>query len=233
MTEKLYYTDAYMKEFDATVVSADGEKIVLDKTAFYPTGGGQLHDTGVLIADKEYVVVDVIKEGDAIVHILSEHGPALGTKVRGRIDWDRRYQHMRMHTSAHTFSQAIFRATGALCTGNQLAADQSRMDFSEPITKEQFVAFAEQANEMLAHDLPVTAKLLSKKEAKEIPGAFRLTGKDAPDFDQLRIVSIGDYDVEADGGTHVKSTKEVGKMFITKFENKGSKRKRIYWALDS
>ncbi len=186
--------------------------------------------TGIIKADKDYKVIEVRKQDGEILHTVDAEGLQLGP-VSCVIDWERRYKLMRMHTSAHVLSQIIFNATDALCSGNELGVEKSRMDFSVPITKEQFLGFVEEANKIIDQDLPISWKFVPKEEAIKMGEAFRLMGKSHPDLDVLRMVSIGDFDIQADGGTHVKSTKLVGHLQLLKFENKGSKRKRIYWEL--
>ncbi|MBI4143987.1 alanyl-tRNA editing protein [Candidatus Woesearchaeota archaeon] len=231
MTEALYLKDSYLKEFEATVIKVEGKLIVLNQTAFYPTSGGQPHDTGIIIADKEYRVVDVRKKEGDIVHYVDSDGLKEGIKIKGVIDWERRYKHMRMHTSAHVISKVIYDAIGALCSGNEISQDETRMDFSVPISREQFEVFAKSANDVLAKDLLLKAQFLPREEAMKIPEVCRLFGTTVPNIPVLRILSIGDFDTEADGGTHVKSTKEVGQIVISGYENKGKERKRIYWKL--
>ncbi|MAF34481.1 alanyl-tRNA editing protein AlaX [Candidatus Woesearchaeota archaeon] len=230
MTKALYLDDAYLKEFNANITKVEGTSVWMDETAFYPTSGGQPNDTGTIKADKEYKVVNVIKQDGDIVHIVDQEGLQPGP-AECTIDWERRYKLMRMHTSAHVLSQTIFKATDALCSGNELGEEKSRMDFSVPITKDQFQGFVEEANKIIDQDLPITWKFMPKEEAMKLGEAFRLMGKNHPNLDVLRMVSIGDFDIQADGGTHVKSTKLVGHLGLIKFENKGAQRKRIYWEL--
>lgn len=228
MVKALYLDDSYLQTFTAQITKVEGENVWLNKTAFYPTSGGQPHDTGTI---NDCEVVEVKKQEGDIVHTIRGE---LKQKqnVSCVINWERRYALMRMHTSAHILSKIIFNATKALCSGNELGEEKSRMDFSEPITKEQCLEFVEQANKIIAKDLPVTHQFMPKEKAMSISDAFRLFGKSHPTLDVLRMVRIGDFDIQADGGTHVRSTKEVGMIRLLKFENKGSKRKRVYWALE-
>ncbi|MDD9953530.1 MAG: alanyl-tRNA editing protein AlaXM [Candidatus Woesearchaeota archaeon] len=235
MPRALYLEDSYLKEFDAEVVSVKDEKfVVLDNTGFYPTSGGQPFDTGKMICDgKEYPVVFVGKFDGAISHQVEGAGLKAGDKVHCVIDWDRRYKLMRMHTAAHIFMQVLHNDCGALGTGNELGVDESRIDFSlDNYDPEQMQAYIAHANEVIAQDLPVSVDFKTREEAMQIPGITKLA-KGLPEHIQdVRIVSIGDFDVQADGGTHVHSTKEVGKIVFVKAKNKGKGRKRAYFRVD-
>ena len=231
MTKKLFWDDMYAKEFTAKVDWVDGNRVVLDQTAFNPHGGGLLGDTGSLDDTK---VVDTVKgDGEAIVHILdSPANFAVGSNVHGTLDWDRRYKIMRMHTSAHLLSSIFNKQTGALITGNQIEPDKSRIDFSlENFDRERMLACCNQANEAIVKNPPVKTYFLKREDALKIPGIIKLATAAPPNVQELRIVEIDGYDVQADGGVHVKSLGEIGKIEPMKFENKGKSNRRLYFTI--
>lgn len=235
MTKLLYLDDAYLTECDATITDVLPNGVVLDQSVFYCQGGGQVGDTGSLtINGTNYPVTDTKKENGLHVHLIaSTQGLEKGMKVHGIIDWEKRYNLMRMHTSAHVLAGVIFNETGKLITGNQLGPDQSRMDFEvESFTPEFLQMIEKKTNDVLAQNLDITVKYLPKEEALQIPSLFRLKDVLPKNLEIFRIVSIGTFDVQADGGTHPHNTKEVGKIKIGKTENKGAQNRRMYWALD-
>ena len=232
MTTALFLDDSYLKECEATVKSVDGNKLVLDKTIFYATSGGQPNDIGVLAKDsKSYKVTNVSKVGEEIIH-EAEPGLKLGDKVTCKIDWERRYKLMRSHTAAHTLAAAINKETNALITGGELNVDKCKMDFDlENFNPEQIKNFIEKANAALVKNYDVKTYYLSREEFEKDPSLVKLA-KGFPDYiKKVRIVAIGSYDIQADGGTHVKNTKEVGKIELIKCENKGKSRRRVYYAV--
>ena len=234
MKEALYMNDSYLKEFKAVVENLkDGKYVILDKTSFYPKGGGQPNDTGVLIKnDEEYPVVFVGKFEGRISHEVSKEGLREGDKVIGRIDWERRHKLMRMHTTAHLLSAIVHNKTGALITGSDLDVDKSRIDFSlENFDRSQIDEFLKMANSIVQKDLQVKVSFMKRDEAMKIPGMVKLAGAMPPNVDELRIVEIEGVDRQADGGTHVKSIKEIGEIEIIKVENKGKSNRRIYYTL--
>jgi Ser-tRNA(Ala) deacylase AlaX len=231
MTRKLFWEDAYAKEFDATVSSVEGNQVVLDQTAFNPRGGGLLGDIGTLNGVK---VLDTIKAGgDSIAHVLETAGSlVVGNSVHGVLDWNRRHRIMRMHTSAHLLSAIFHKETGALITGNQIEPDKSRIDFSlDDFDREKMLVYCSQANEAIAKDPPVKTYFMRREEALKIPGITKLASVMPPDVRDLRIVEIEGYDLQADGGVHVKNLGEVGKIEPLKFENKGKSNRRMYFTI--
>lgn len=228
MTELLYLKDSYQKECEA-----NENKIVLDKTIFYPSSGGQPSDTGIIKADKEYKVINVKKEQGKIIHELDSPGLKPGDKAHCKIDWERRYKLMRSHTAAHLLSVAFYSETGALVTGNQLDLEKSRFDFElENFDREMMENCVNKANELIKKEMEIKAYELPREEAMKIPGVIKLANALPPSIAILRIIQIGDIDRQADGGTHVKNTKEVGTIKILNFENKGKGRKRVYFSLE-
>jgi len=234
MAKALYMDDAYLKEFEATITSVkDGRYIVLDKTAFYPNGGGQPHDTGTLLRDGEtFRVVFTGKFSGDISHEVDKAGLKQGDKVQGIIDWDRRYALMRYHTAAHILSGVFNKEAGALITGNQLDIAKGRIDFSlEEFDREKMAAYFEMAQAIAEKDLPIKVYYMDREEALHIPEMVKLAGVLPPAVKQLRIVDIEGFDRQADGGTHVRSTREIGKIVFTKAENKGKNNRRVYYTL--
>ncbi|MEK6957410.1 MAG: alanyl-tRNA editing protein [archaeon] len=236
MTQKIYLDDSYSKECDATVLKVtDGKFVVLDKTIFYPQGGGQPSDTGKITFSnaKEYEMVFAKQFPEEISHEVSEHGLKEGDKVKCILDWEKRYRYMRMHTSAHILAAVINREIGALITGNQLGEEESRMDFNVPeFDRELLKTFEHKANEAIQKSLEITLAYEEREKALQRPELFRLKDVLPKNIPTLRIVSIGTLDVQADGGTHVHNTKEIGKLKITGFKNKGAENRRIYWKLE-
>lgn len=233
MTELLYMVDCYLKEFEAVVTKVDGKFIVLDKTAFYPQGGGQPADTGRLIKDnEEFNVVFAKKIGADVSHEVDREGLKQGDKVKGVLDWDRRYLLMRNHTAAHILCEVIHKETGALITGNQLNTEKSRIDFSlENFDRKALHSYAEKANEIVNKDLPIKIYTMPRDEAFNLPAITKLANVLPPAVKELRIVEIEGFDIQADGGTHVKSTKEIGEIEIIDAENKGKNNRRLYYRL--
>jgi misacylated tRNA(Ala) deacylase len=234
MTQALYLDDSYVKECDATVVSVKDEKyVVLNQTIFYPKGGGQPWDTGKMIRGNEvYNVVYVGKFSGETSHEVDHVGLREGDKVHCTLDWDRRYKLMRSHTSAHVFASLLCTGTGALVTGNQLEEDKIRFDFSlEKFEPEILTRYIDKANELFRKDIPVKWYELPREEALKIPGVIKMAEAFPPEIPRLRIVEVVGVDKQADGGTHVRSLKEVGQIEALKTENKGKNNRRVYFAL--
>ena len=207
MENALYMKDSYLKEFEAVVESVKDYKfVVLDRSAFYPSGGGQPHDTGIIICNgEEYPVVYVGKFSGKISHEVAKPGLKEGYKVVGRIDWDRRYKLMRMHTAAHIIDAVLYNEAGALCTGNQINVDKTRIDFSlDVLDRDKIQQYIDIANEWVKKAVDVKIYSLPREEALKIPGIVKLAGAMPPDVTELRIVEIPGIDMQADGGTQVK-----------------------------
>ncbi|MDK2371872.1 MAG: alanyl-tRNA editing protein AlaXM [Candidatus Korarchaeota archaeon] len=234
MTELLYMDDSYLKEFEAEVVEVSGDRVVLDRTAFYPVGGGLPSDTGVLLkGSEEYRVEEVRKEGGKVWHIVPGHSLSPGDGVRGVIDWDRRYRVMRMHTALHALIAVMNQKFGVLVTGNKVAPDRSRVDVNlEKPDRELVEKVIAETNEELAKGLPVKIYYLPREEAMKIPGIVKLARALPPSVQKLRIVEIEGLDIQADGGPHVSNTKEVGRIVFLRLENKGKNNRRIHFTLE-
>lgn len=230
----LYMEDSYLKEFKTKVKSVkDGKFIVLEQTAFYPNGGGQLHDTGILKkGEEEFKVIFVGKFSGEISHEVDHEGLQPGDEVTGIIDWDRRYKLMRMHSAAHVMSAVLYKETGALITGNQLNLDQTRIDFNlENFDREKLIETVNKANEVIKQNLPITVKFMPRKEVEADPSLQKLHKGLPQGIQTFRIVEIQSFDIQADGGTHVKNTSEIGELEFLKAENKGAQRRRVYFTL--
>ena len=235
-TELLYASDAYLRSFDATVssITADGA-VILDQTAFYPTGGGQPHDLGTLTWDGGSAqVVEVRKLGAEVIHRLEGQAPPVGTRVHGEVDWDRRYALMRHHTALHSMSGVIYQLFGATVTGGQMYPDRARMDFLLPdLSSERLRRIEERTNELLEEGHPVSIRFLPREEAFQIPDLIRTKANLLPEgIEIIRVVNIEGVDQQADGGTHVANTREVGRVRITGSENKGKGNKRLEIVLE-
>jgi Ser-tRNA(Ala) deacylase AlaX len=235
MTKALFLVDSYLKESKATVISVkNGKYVILDQTIFYPKGGGQPHDTGKLIKGNDvYNVVYVGKFSGEISHEVDHAGLQAGDEVCCVLNWDRRYKLMRSHTAAHLFASLLNQGTGALTTGNQLEEDHVRFDFSlAKFDRELLEEYIAEANKLFGTDVPVKWYELPKEEALKIPGVVKMAKAFPPDLPFLRIVEIVGYDRQADGGTHVRNLREVGKIVLIKTENKGKSNRRVYFKLN-
>ncbi len=229
-TEDLSARDAYARETEATVVAVTDEGVVLDRTVFYPRGGGQPGDTGTLSWDGgEVGVSDTVKRSGAHLHEVAGDPPPPGTTVTARLDWDRRYTLMRTHTALHVLSAIIYREFGAQVTGGNMTPGGARMDFELDAISNEFGDQVEQRlNEALGGDHPVTIEFVPRAEALQDPELIRTKVNLLPEFvDPIRVVDIAGLDRQADGGTHVSNTQEVGPVVVTKTESKGKANKRI------
>lgn len=239
MTELLYHSDSYLKEFEATITKSDRElnAVTLDRTAFYPGGGGQVPDTGIIHSGGISCNLMRAKHSpDGILHIL-EPGqtlPVYGAKVTGVIDWERRYRVMRTHTAMHILCGVIFRDFGAHVTGGDMEPLKGRMDFEfESMTSELVGVINAAINKEVQAAREVRAKVLPREEAFRIPDLIRTKINLLPDgITEVRTIEIVGLDLQADGGTHVKNTSEVGVMHVTDYKSKGKINKRIYIELD-
>ena len=230
MTEKLYWQDAYIREFEGKIQSIEGNKVRLDKTAFYPRGGGLVSDTGIMGGAR---VTEVLKDREEIFH-LCEGQPTfqVGGIVSCTLDWERRFRIMRMHTTAHLLSAIVNRETGALITGNQIDWRESRIDLNlDNFDKDKMSSYIDKVNEAVLRGLEVKTYFMKREEALANPGFVKLAKAMPPSLDVLRIVEIGDVDTQADGGVHVKNTREIGRVVGLKTENKGKSNRRLYFTV--
>jgi len=234
MTEALYMKNSYLKKWDAKVVSVKDDKyIVLDKTAFYPKGGGQPWDEGYLSReDEKFKVVYVAKFSGEISHEVEISGLKEGDIVSCELDWKRRYTYMRYHTACHLISNLLFRRANAKITGNQIELDKARMDFSmDDYSPEKLRTYIEEANEIIKQNLPITIATMSRVAVLEEPALARLAVGLPKNLQEFRVVKIGDIDKQVDGGTHVNSLSEIGEIEMTKTVNKGKNNRRLYFVI--
>ncbi|MEK6916438.1 MAG: alanyl-tRNA editing protein [Nanoarchaeota archaeon] len=236
MAKALYMDDSYLKEWDAKILSVKGKYVILDKTAFFPKGGGVEWDTGVMIRksnNKEFKVLFVGKFEGEISHEVDSEGLKEGDGVHCKLDWDRRYLLMRYHTSAHVLSGVFNREYNLMMTGNQLTLEKGRIDMNmEEMDMEIIKKGFEKANELIEKDLLVEIYSKTKKEAEQDPTLFKLAIGFPHDLERIRIVDIKGYDAQADGGCHVKSLKEIGTIKFTEAVNKGKNNKRVYFVIE-
>jgi misacylated tRNA(Ala) deacylase len=230
MTEVLYSTDAYARSCEATVIEIVPEGVVLDRTVFYPRGGGQPGDSGTLRSDGGPIAVaDTVKEEGRLVHVVDAMPPEPGTMVVAEIDWDRRHVLMRTHTALHALSGIVFRDYGAKVTGGNMEPGTARMDFElETIGSEFGLEVERKLNAELAAGRAVTVSFVPRVEALADADLIRTKVNLIPEsVDPIRVIDIEGLDRQADGGTHVGSTAEVGRVRVTKTENKGKGFKRM------
>jgi len=235
-TKLLYLYDSYQKEFEAKIMKIEENKIILNQTAFHPLTGGVANDTGYLLKDNEkYRVIDVKlnKETGEVLHIIDgEVKLKPGDKVKGVIDWDRRYRLMKLHTAAHLIAAVLYRDYNALITGGHVDVNRAREDFNlEKPDRRIFEDAVRKANEAVKNKLPVKIYFLTREEAMKIPGIVKLAERMPPEVKELRIVEIPGIDIQADGGPHVKNTEEIGEIKLLKIENKGRTKRRIYFTI--
>lgn len=236
MTELLYQMDSYLQQFDATVRAVDGQAVALDRTAFYPGGGGQPHDLGTLTwAAGTARVIKAQKQGDIVWHTLEGATPPVGTPVHGTLDWERRYQLMRTHTALHVLCGVVWRDYGALVTGGNMDPLQGRMDFEfETMHKELVAEIEANVNAEIEKGHPVRIAILPREQAFQIPDLIRTKiNLLPPQIREVRTVEIVGLDLQADGGTHVANTREVGRVRVVEYKSKGAINKRIYIELDA
>ncbi len=229
----LYQTDSYLRQFEARVTAVDpaGSRVALDRTAFYPGGGGQPADTGSLaFGGATARVTQVKKEGDLLWHTVAGDLPAEGAAVTGTIDWDRRYALMRTHSALHVLCGVVWRDYGAQVTGGNMDPLQGRMDFEFANLRGELVAEIEakcNAEVIAARDVRV--RILPRAEAFEIPDLIRTKiNLLPPGIAEVRTVEIVGLDLQADGGTHVANTREIGRIRVADYKSKGAINKRIY-----
>jgi len=230
VTELLYLKDHYMREFDARVAKAESDAIVLDRTAFYPTGGGQPNDTGHIHWDSgEAQVVDVSKKTGTVLHKLKGGPPAEGTAVHGSVDWDRRYVFMRYHSALHVLCGLVYHTYGGLVTGGQIYLDRARMDFDlQEINPDRVHEIEIACNRVIQEAHPISIRFLPRDEAMKQPDLIRTKiNLLPPEITEVRVVDIEGVDFQADGGTHVANTKEIQGIKVVKTDNKGKINRRM------
>jgi misacylated tRNA(Ala) deacylase len=228
--KEIFLEDSYQREFDAKVELAEGDRIILNQTAFYPQSGGQPSGTGLLLKGEDIFKM-MRADPPGPVHIVDKMGLKIGDNVHGVLDWDRRYRFMRSHTACHILSAVIFKETGAKITGNQIDLSRSRIDFSlESFDKAKMAQYIDQANRIIGENHRIETKIMPRESALAIQDLVRLA-MEVPDRDEIRVICMEGVDVQACGGTHVRSTAEVGGIKLIKAENKGKSNRRIYFEL--
>jgi len=235
MTELLYQTDSYLQTFKATVSALDeaNHAVLLDRTAFYPGGGGQPYDLGVLrFGGVEAPLVRPRKGPEGVWHVLAVESalPAVWSEVEGQLDWERRYQLMRTHTALHVLCGVVFRDYGAQVTGGDMEPLKGRMDFEfETLTKELVGVIEAAVNAEVVKAHPVRVQILPRETAFQIPDLIRTKiNLLPPGIPEVRTVELVGLDLQADGGTHVHNTSEVGQVRVVDYKSKGKINKRLY-----
>jgi len=235
MIKALYMDDSYLKEWDAKVESVSQNKfIVLDKTAFFPKGGGVEYDTGTIITEdgQQFDVVFTGKFSGNISHEVDKGGLKQGDKVHCTLNWDRRFLLMRYHTATHVFSGVLFKDYNLKVTGNQLTTEKARMDLNMEEMDVNIIKNAiEKSNEIIQKKLPVEIYYKSREEAEKDPVLFKLAMGFPHNIETIRIVDIKGFDRQADGGCHVKNLGEIGEIKFQDYVNKGKNFKRVYFTI--
>ena len=228
----------YTKEFEAKVTATYPEIVELEKTAFYPLGGGQPSDKGIMEWDNQKVEVIDVRKKNRIRHIVKGNIPDVGTTVKGTLDWNRRYSHMKMHTSQHLVSAVVNEIYKSDTVGNQIGEEKSRIDFKPlKLDKDQISEVEAKVNDYISEDLKVNISEELRSNLENNPdirssmssGLWKMLPKSVT---KLRVITIGDIDVCPCAGTHVKSLKEIGKVSFVKKDNKGSQKQRLTYVLD-
>ena len=237
MTDLLFHKDSYLQSTNATVIKiVEDNGIVLDRTVFYPGGGGQPHDLGVISIGNQNVAVAKVQnvKGEVIHWVEDNHGITTGQSVTAEIDWDRRYTLMRTHTALHILCGVVWRDYKAQVTGGDMQPGTARMDFEfENMTAE----FAEQIEDTINREVndnrTIEVNFLTREQANQVPDLIRTKINLLPEaISEIRTIDISGLDLQADGGTHVKNTSEVGFIKVTGHESKGRINKRLRIALD-
>jgi misacylated tRNA(Ala) deacylase len=236
-TKTLYATDSSIREATATVLAVDGHDVALDATPFYPGGGGQPHDTGALEAgDQIWQVTAVRKDEQYVWHtIAGAQPPAVGQQITARLDWERRYRLMRIHSALHVLSAVAFRDYGASVTGGNMTPGEGHLDFEiQNFTPELAQEMIRKVNQEIAQSRAITVYFLPREEAFQLPDLVRTKTNLVPEgVAEVRIVEIAGLDRQADGGTHVGNTAEIGAITLVKTRSKGATNKRIVIGLQA
>ena len=234
MTEQIYNSDAYIKELDSKIIEVNEDHIVLDKTIFFPGGGGQPNDLGSIFVDKQELKVEKVSWKDGkIAHFINDNDLKVGDLIKSKIDWERRFKLMRTHTALHILCGVIWRDYQAAVTGGNMEPLKGRMDFEFPsLSAELTEEIEKKVNVEVQEDRKITVDFLPREEAFQIPDLIRTKVNLLPEsLKIIRTINIHGLDLQADGGTHVSSTLKVGKIKITGHESKGKINKRIRIAI--
>jgi len=235
MGKELYLDDMFLRNFEAEVVSVkEGKYIILNQTAFYPKSGGVANDEGKIIRGTDpYTVIFAGKFGGKISHEVDKEGLNAGDKVTGVLDWERRYKLMRYHTAAHVLSGAFYKNLNTKITGNEINIDQGRIDFNlENFDRSLIEEQVNLSNQIIQKDYPVEVYYLDRTEVDNDPDLLKLSMGLPKQIKNVRIVDIKNFDRQPDGGCHVKSLKEIGRISISKLLNKGKDNRRLYFILE-
>jgi Ser-tRNA(Ala) deacylase AlaX len=231
MEKELFLRDSYQKSCRSTIEEIMGNKVILDQTIFYPSGGGQPSDTGVFRQGNHvFHVVQVKREQGQIVHYLNDTSHLKRESVEAEIDWDRRYTFMRYHTLLHVIAGHLYKKFGALATSNEICENRARIDvkFEEYVSESYFSLLEKEIHQIIEENHAVTTRTLPREEIEKIPGSIKtIVNLLPPDIRNVRLVAVEDIDEQACGGTHVRCTKEIGTFSIVKVKNKGDKVKRM------
>lgn len=239
MTEKLYFNDSYVKECDARVNRVTDNGIILDRTVFYPSGGGQPGDSGTItVNNNNFKVINTVKDGDEVLHIIEDQLDEIkeGDYCHCAIDWGKRYMYMKFHTSIHLIDGIVNKMPDyeGLITGSQIYEDRARVDFSlESFSQEMAQNIIDTVNRAIKENHDIKIRYMSGEDALKMPNISRTApGRELiKDLQIVRIIEIDGIDEQADGGTHVANTSELGQINLQKIENKGKKNKRLYFTL--
>ncbi|MFV1990571.1 MAG: alanyl-tRNA editing protein [Acidimicrobiales bacterium] len=234
MTELIYLRDALARTTAATVTAVEDSAVILDRTVLYATGGGQPHDTGILSWDERTAAAtDVHKRGNDVLHTLEGDIPTVGSEVTVTVDWDRRHQLMRTHTALHILCGVIWNEWGVQVTGGNMEPLKARMDFEfNPLPEGFRDRITELVNAEILADRPIVVGFLPRDEAMLDEDLIRTKVNLIPELvTEIRTIEIVGLDKQADGGTHLSSTAEVGRFEVTKMENKGKGNKRVRMVL--
>jgi misacylated tRNA(Ala) deacylase len=234
VSQLLFLHDSYLREFDATVTVVDGGRVGLDRTAFYAGGGGQPADSGFLRwAGSEARVAEVRKDGEMVWHTLEGDPPPPGAAVQGVLDWERRFNVMRHHSALHVLVGVVYRSFNALVTGGAIYPDRARMDFSlEDLNRDRVAAIEAEANRVIREHRRILVRFLSREEFERSDLVRLAKNLIPPEIREVRVIEIEGFDAQADGGTHVANTAEIGTLRVTKTENKGKINRRLEIALE-
>ena len=229
-----YEEDSYKQTFSTRVKEVTGQGVILEETYFYPSGGGQPGDSGALeTTENTYEVRKARRQDGQVIHQIKNHSLQPGDEVQATIDWRKRYQLMRMHTAAHVISAVLARDEEAQITGNQLGVEESRIDYDlQDYDAKRIASYEKLINEELAKNHAITTDTLPRQEAqKQLKKLSNLAMGLPKHIRHVRLVTIGDLDVQACAGTHVKNTQEVGRVTFVRAKNKGKNNRRIYFSL--
>ncbi len=241
MTEQYHMSShdgTYTKEFEAKVTATYPEIVELERTAFYPLGGGQPSDRGIIEWNNTKTDIIDVRKKNRIRHMVKGDLPEVGSTVKGTLDWNRRYSFMRMHTSQHLVSAVVNELYNSDTVGNQIGEDKSRIDFKPlKLNKDQIDDVESKVNDYISEDLEVNISEELRSNLENNPeirssmssGLWKMLPKSVT---KLRVISIGDIDVCPCAGTHVMSLKEIGKVSFVKKDNKGSQKQRLTYVLD-